>query len=175
MRFAYFPETDTIDIELLTGPSAEGFDVAEDVIGTAKADGRLSSLTIAHASERTSLEYLNSSDPDLEWLVETRDSGRRVQRVPNQRNGDGRIRAGLIRCTYVQAADILEIQFAQEKPAGDVLVAPSIWLELDDRHRVVGLHIGFASHKISDMDPTGMTPCVEWRTHIGAGRLVPAT
>ena len=174
MKFAYFPDTDTLDIELLTGAAAEGFDVAVSVIGTAKADGRLSSLTIDHASERTCLEYLNSSDPELDWLVETRDSGCRVQRVPNHPNGGGRMRAGLIRCTYVQASDILEVRFTHAKPTSDIMVAPSIWLELDDDRRVIGLHIGFASHKISKMDPTGMTPCVEWRTHVESDQLVPA-
>lgn len=174
MKFTYFLDTDTLDIELLAGPSAEGFDVAPSVVAHATADGRVSSLEIDHASERTSLELPTSGDPDVEWQVETQNSGTQSQQVQNRFNGRSRETSGQIWCTYIQHADTLEVRFAEGQIVNDISVAPSIWLELNEGGQIAGITIGFASAKITNMDPTGTTPCVEWRTHVESDQLVPA-
>ena len=175
MKLTYFPDSDTLDVQLLEGPAADGFDVAKSVIAHAKADGRVASMEIDFTTKTTSLDYLTTHDPTLHWAIEAQNSERDVQQVPQQSNGRARNTAGTIRCIYVRDYDILDIRFTEEKPTDDVFVAPSIWLELNEAQRIIGLTIGFASSKIANLDPSGMTPCVEWETHVETPELVPAT
>ena len=175
MKFTYFPDTDTLDVQLLEGPAADGFDVAKSVIAQAKADGRVESLEIDFTTKTTSLDYLSTHDPTIQWATEAQNSELDVQQVPNRSNGRAREAAGTIWCNYDRGYDFLDIRFTKEKPTSDIFVAPSIWLELNDAQRIIGLTIGFASSKIANLDPTGMTPCVEWETHVQTPELVPAT
>ena len=174
MKFAYFTDTDTLVIDLLEGPAAEGFDVAPSVVAHATADGRVTCVDIDHASERTSLQFLASGDPDIEWHVETLNSGAQTKRVPHRSNGRSRVTRGQIRCTYVQYADMLEVRFSEAQHVDEISVSPSIGLELNESGRISGVTIGFASAKITNFDPNGETPCVEWMTYVESDQLVPA-
>ena len=174
MKFVYFPNTDTLVIDLLEGPAAEGFDVAPSVVAHATADGRVSCLDIDFASKRTTLQFLASGDPDIEWRVETRNSGTQTKRLQHRSNGRSRKTSGQIRCTYVEYADTLEIRFSEGRPVDEITVAPSIWLELNEGGQIAGVTIGFASAKITNFDPTGKTQCVEWITYVESDQLVPA-
>lgn len=174
MKFSYFTDIDTLVIELLEGPAAEGFDIAPSVVGHATADGRVSCVDIDHASERTSLQFLASGNTDIEWHVETLNSGTQTKRLQDRSNGRSRKTSDRIRCTYVQYADTLEVRFSEGRPVDEITVAPSIWLELNEGGQIAGVTIGFASAKITNFEPTGKTPCVEWITYVESDQLVPA-
>lgn len=52
MTITYFPETDTLYIELSDAPIVETRDVDEDVLVEFDAEGRLCAITVEHARER---------------------------------------------------------------------------------------------------------------------------
>ena len=55
MTFEYFPDTDTLYIELRAGPGADAAEVAPDVVCDFDSEGNVIGITIEHASERTDL------------------------------------------------------------------------------------------------------------------------
>ena len=56
MRFEYFPETDTLYIELMEGPGADAQEVAPDIVLDYNAAGQVIGIEIERASERTDLK-----------------------------------------------------------------------------------------------------------------------
>ena len=55
MRIQYFPDTDTLYMELSPSEVRETRDVDEDTLVDLDASGRLSAITIEHASDRTAI------------------------------------------------------------------------------------------------------------------------
>ena len=56
MRFEYYPETDTLYIELQEGPGADAQEVAPDIVLDFNGAGEVIGIEIEHASERTDLK-----------------------------------------------------------------------------------------------------------------------
>lgn len=56
MRFEYFPETDTLYIQLQEGPGADAQEVAPNIVLDFNASGEVIGIEIEHASERTDLK-----------------------------------------------------------------------------------------------------------------------
>ena len=61
MRFEYFPETDTLYIELQTGPGTDAQEVAPNIVLDFNEAGEVIGIEIEHASERTDLKNLQLS------------------------------------------------------------------------------------------------------------------
>jgi len=61
MRFEYFPDTDTLYIQLQEGPGADAREVAPDIVFDFDADGNVIGIEIEHASKRTDLTSLQLS------------------------------------------------------------------------------------------------------------------
>ncbi len=61
MRLEYFPDTDTLYIQLRAEPGADAQEVAEDVVLDFDAKGRVVGIEIEHASERMDLSDLHVS------------------------------------------------------------------------------------------------------------------
>ena len=55
MRIQYFPDTDTLYIELAPSEVHESRDLDEDTLVDLDASGRLCAITIEHASDRTTI------------------------------------------------------------------------------------------------------------------------
>jgi uncharacterized protein YuzE len=55
MTFEYFPDTDTLYIDLRAGPSADAGEVAPDVVFDYDENGNVIGMTVEHASERVDL------------------------------------------------------------------------------------------------------------------------
>ncbi len=55
MKIQYFPDTDTLHIELAPAEIHETRDLDEDTLLDLDADGRLCAITIEHASDRTAI------------------------------------------------------------------------------------------------------------------------
>ncbi len=62
MRFEYYPETDTLYIELVDRKGANAEEIAPDVVADFDEAGALVGLEIDHASRRVDLESLHISD-----------------------------------------------------------------------------------------------------------------
>lgn len=58
MKLNYFPETDTLYIELADRPSAGSDEVADGVVIDLDAAGRVVGIEVEHASERAELRSL---------------------------------------------------------------------------------------------------------------------
>lgn len=58
MRVEYFEDTDTLQITFKDGVVSETIDLDEDTLLERDVDGRLVSMTLEHARERTDLESL---------------------------------------------------------------------------------------------------------------------
>lgn len=56
MRFEYFPETDTLYIQLQEGPGADAQEVAPNIVLDYNEAGEVIGIEIEHASERTDLK-----------------------------------------------------------------------------------------------------------------------
>ena len=52
MTITYFPDTDTLYIELSDGAIVETRDLDEDTLAEFDAEGRLCAITVEHAKER---------------------------------------------------------------------------------------------------------------------------
>jgi uncharacterized protein YuzE len=65
MRFEYFPETDTLYIQLKEGPSADAREVAPNVVLDFNESGEVIGIEIEHASERTDLNNFQLSSLPL--------------------------------------------------------------------------------------------------------------
>lgn len=58
MKFSYYPDTDTLYIDLLDKPGADIVEVAEDLVVDVDSEGRPVGIELEHASERTDLPKL---------------------------------------------------------------------------------------------------------------------
>ena len=56
MRLEYYPETDTLYIELQEGPGTDAQEVAPNIVLDFNAAGEVIGIEIEHASERTDLK-----------------------------------------------------------------------------------------------------------------------
>lgn len=61
MRFEYFPDTDTLYIQLQEGPGVDAREVAPDIVFDFNDAGNVIGIEIEHASERTDLTSLQLS------------------------------------------------------------------------------------------------------------------
>lgn len=59
MKFNYFPETDTLYIDLADRPSVESDEVSPDVVVDLDAEGNVVGIEIEHASTRVDLENVS--------------------------------------------------------------------------------------------------------------------
>jgi uncharacterized protein YuzE len=64
MRLSYYPETDTLYIDLKEAPGADTREVAQDVVIDLDADGRTVGIEIEHASEKVNLSRLETEGLD---------------------------------------------------------------------------------------------------------------
>jgi uncharacterized protein YuzE len=70
MKFSYYPETDTLYIDLAERPGADVLEIADDFVVDMDAQGIPVGIEIEHASQHTNLLHLEvrglSLDLDLE-------------------------------------------------------------------------------------------------------------
>ncbi len=66
MRIAYYPETDSLYIDLTAKPSAESREVSPGVVLDYDADGNLAGIDIDHASQKLDLKELVLTKPPIE-------------------------------------------------------------------------------------------------------------
>jgi uncharacterized protein YuzE len=62
MKLHYYPETDTLYIDLLDEPSVESEEIAPDIIVDYNDDRQIVGLTIDHASERTNISEVEVNE-----------------------------------------------------------------------------------------------------------------
>jgi len=60
MKLHYYPETDSLYIELTTAPGAEAREIAEGLIVDFDADGNVVGLDIDHASRKLDLSKVET-------------------------------------------------------------------------------------------------------------------
>ena len=60
MKFHYYPETDTLYIDLSKKVSADSIEVAPDVVLDFDADGNITGIDIDHASKIIDLSHLEA-------------------------------------------------------------------------------------------------------------------
>ncbi len=60
MKLHYYPDTDTLYIELSGRPSVESDEISNDVIADFDAEGNIVGLDIEHASDRLDLRTLET-------------------------------------------------------------------------------------------------------------------
>ncbi len=58
MRFSYYPDTDTLYIDLVDKPGADVLEIADDFVVDVDAEGTPVGIEIEHASQRTNLSRL---------------------------------------------------------------------------------------------------------------------
>ncbi|ACZ40424.1 DUF2283 domain-containing protein [Sphaerobacter thermophilus] len=68
MKFHYYPETDSLYIDLAERPSAESREVAPGVVLDFDAEGRLVGIDIDHASQVADLSRLEAVELPLASL-----------------------------------------------------------------------------------------------------------
>jgi uncharacterized protein YuzE len=66
MKLDYFPDTDSLYIDLASRPSVESQEVSEGVVLDYDADGNLVGIDIDHASRKLNLQELVTSHIPLE-------------------------------------------------------------------------------------------------------------
>lgn len=71
MKFSYYPDTDTLYIDLLDRPGADVLEVSTDFVVDVDADGTPVGIEIEHASERTNLSRLEIEGLRLGLGLET--------------------------------------------------------------------------------------------------------
>ena len=59
MKIKYFEDTDTLHIELKSGPVSETRDLDENTLLDLDDQGRVLAITIEHATERTELKSIS--------------------------------------------------------------------------------------------------------------------
>lgn len=69
MRFHYYPETDSLYIDLANRASTESTEVAEGVVLDFDAEGRLVGIDIDHASQVVDLNKLEAEELPLGRLA----------------------------------------------------------------------------------------------------------
>ena len=62
MKLHYYPETDSLYIDLNARPGAESVEVADGVIADFDADGNIVGIDIEHASEKLDLRTLEAEE-----------------------------------------------------------------------------------------------------------------
>jgi uncharacterized protein YuzE len=72
MKFHYYPETDTLYIDLLEQASVESREVSPGVVLDFDADGRLVGIDIDHASKVVNLSRLEAEELPVTSLSLTR-------------------------------------------------------------------------------------------------------
>ena len=73
MKLHYYPETDTLYIDLLDEPSVESQEIAPDVILDYNGSRQIVGLTIDHASERTDISRVEINEiPSVSVNASTR-------------------------------------------------------------------------------------------------------
>ncbi len=68
MKLSYFPDTDSLYIDLSQRPSVESQEVSEGVILDYDAEGNLAGIDIGHASRKLNLRELVTSHIPLEGV-----------------------------------------------------------------------------------------------------------
>jgi uncharacterized protein YuzE len=58
MKLHYYPDTDTLYVSLLEGPSVNSDEIADEVVVDYGADGRVVGIEIDHASGKVDLSAL---------------------------------------------------------------------------------------------------------------------
>ena len=58
MKFSYYPDTDTLYIDLADKPGADVLEIASDFVVDVDAEGTPVGIEIEHASQRTNLSRL---------------------------------------------------------------------------------------------------------------------
>jgi uncharacterized protein YuzE len=62
MKLHYYPETDSLYIDLNARPGAESVEVAEGVVADFDAEGNIVGIDIEHASEKLDLRTLEAEE-----------------------------------------------------------------------------------------------------------------
>lgn len=65
MRFKYYPETDSLYIDLAERPAVDSREVAPGVVLDFDAEGRLVGIDVDHASQNLNLERLEAEELPL--------------------------------------------------------------------------------------------------------------
>ena len=65
MKLRYYPETDSLYIELRPGPGVEAREISSGLVADLDADGRIVGLDIDHASKHLDLSTLETIDLPL--------------------------------------------------------------------------------------------------------------
>ncbi len=60
MKLHYYPETDSLNIELKTGPGAQTREIIEGLVVDLDADGNVVGLDIDHASKKLDLSKVET-------------------------------------------------------------------------------------------------------------------
>lgn len=61
MKIHYYPETDSLYIELKAGPGVESREIAEGLVADFAADGAVVGIDIDHASQKLDLSTLETT------------------------------------------------------------------------------------------------------------------
>lgn len=69
MKFEYFPDTDTLYIQLREGPGADAQEVATDIVFDFNEAGEVIGIEVEHASERTDLMNFQLSSFPLKTVA----------------------------------------------------------------------------------------------------------
>lgn len=73
MKLHYYPETDTLYIDLLDEPSVESQEIAPDIVLDYNESRQIVGLTIDHASERTDISRVEVNEiPSVSVNASTR-------------------------------------------------------------------------------------------------------
>lgn len=70
MKFSYYPDTDTLYIDLLDRPGADMLEVSTDFVVDVDTEGTPVGIEIEHASERTNLSRLKIEGLGLDLGLE---------------------------------------------------------------------------------------------------------
>jgi uncharacterized protein YuzE len=71
VKFSYYPETDTLYIDLLDRPGAGVLEIADDFVVDVDGDGIPVGMEIEHASQHTNLLHLEVEGLSLDLDLET--------------------------------------------------------------------------------------------------------
>lgn len=60
MKLSYFPDTDTLYIELSAGPGHDAAEIGEGIVADFASDGRMIGIEIEHASAKVDVTRLET-------------------------------------------------------------------------------------------------------------------
>lgn len=72
MKLYYYPETDSLYIELSSKAGADANEVAPDIVFDYDADGRLVGIDIDHASKIVDLSEIKTQRTLKKWMVQVK-------------------------------------------------------------------------------------------------------